>query len=370
MAKIPTIWPLTPHTKAKHQLLTNYLAAWYAILGNSKLGPRFVVYEGFAGPGVYEDGEPGSPIQALETLIEHDHFSRWGDKEFVFLFNEQDGPRFDSLVAQVDAFRAAHQPWPPNVTIMDLENRKFSDLTKDILDGIDDKSLAPTFAFIDPFGYMDIPITLVKDLLRFNACELFIYFDFNSVNRFATAGNVDPHFGALFGTTEFQQAPASGPARHKFLHDLYERQLKSVCSFAHVQSFAMVNDTGHIGNYMFFCTRDLQAFDRMKAAMWKLDPTGEFRFEDRFDGQDILFGMSDATGPLQAWLLEHFAGRTVAIDRIIATVIEQTPYYSGQVKKLTLAPMQRAGKIGAVGQKTRNTFPPGTRVVFPALNPS
>jgi hypothetical protein len=28
---------------------------------------------------------------------------------------------------------------------------------------------------------------------------------------------------------------------------------------AYVRSFEMVNQTGHVGNYLFFCTRNLQA---------------------------------------------------------------------------------------------------------------
>ena len=69
--------------------------------------------------------------------------------------------------------------------------------------------MAPTFAFIDPFGYKDVPLYLVAELVGFPKCELFIYFDFNSVNRFATAGIVDEHFDRLFGTDEYKNAPAS-----------------------------------------------------------------------------------------------------------------------------------------------------------------
>src|SRR5215475_1669133 len=60
-----TIWPIEPHTSAKHQILRNYLDAWLPILG--KYNRRIVYIDGFSGPGEYAGGEPGSPIIALEA---------------------------------------------------------------------------------------------------------------------------------------------------------------------------------------------------------------------------------------------------------------------------------------------------------------
>jgi three-Cys-motif partner protein len=123
--------PCPPHTAAKHALLRRYLGAWFPII--TRWNKRVVYYDAFAGPGEYLGGAPGSPIVALETLIEHSAFQSMTDKEFVFLFNEQDGGCADHLGKQVAAFQAAHQPWPPNVKI-DINNSTFIDLTTEILD--------------------------------------------------------------------------------------------------------------------------------------------------------------------------------------------------------------------------------------------
>lgn len=68
MAPDPTQWPLDPHTAAKHEILRRYLNAWFPILGT--YNGRVVFLDGFAGPGIYSQGEPGSPIVALRTLLE------------------------------------------------------------------------------------------------------------------------------------------------------------------------------------------------------------------------------------------------------------------------------------------------------------
>ena len=64
-----TIWPIEPHTSAKHQILRKYLDAWLPILGT--YNKRIVYIDGFSGPGEYTGGEPGSPIIALEAARTH-----------------------------------------------------------------------------------------------------------------------------------------------------------------------------------------------------------------------------------------------------------------------------------------------------------
>jgi three-Cys-motif partner protein len=359
---LPTVWPRPAHTKAKHDILVKYLQAWFAIMGGSRYDQKVGVFDGFAGPGLYDDGEPGSPVLVVDALLGHDYFSRWTDTEFIFLFNEVDPDRYASLEKVVEGLTTRWSPWPKNVKVRS-ENRAFSELAEEMLAGV--KGLIPLFAFIDPFGYRDIPMDLIRRMLQYDKAELFIYFDFNSVNRFAGKGVVDHRFEELFGCDDFYDAPASGPARKAFLHDLYERQLRTECSMAYVRSFEMVNESGHVGNHLFFCTRDLQAFDRMKAAMWKLAPAGDYRFEDQLAGQEVLFGDELDTGPLQDDVANHFAGRTVSIQEVLSYVIAETPYHSGQVKVKTLKPMQTAGRISAPGQRRRGQFPDGTLIEFP-----
>lgn len=55
----------------------------------------------------------------------------------------------------------------------------------------------------------------------------------------------------------------------------------------------------------------------MKWAMWKVAPSGNFTFRDRFVGEEIIFGIELDTSPLQRELSCHFAGETVPIETII-----------------------------------------------------
>jgi three-Cys-motif partner protein len=289
MAPRGPVWPLDPHTRAKHELLRHYLGAWFPILSSSGR-QRIVFLDGFAGPGIYKGGEPGSPIVALDVLLGHPHFARWGT-EFVFLFLEPHTQRYQSLLEQLEQRRRRQAGWPANVRIH-ASNTAFEEWAASILATLDQqrKALAPTFAFVDPFGFSGARLDLLCRLLAFDTCEVLFTFMVDHVNRFVTEEKVSDHLTNLFGTNEYRQAAGpAGEPRKAFLHDLYQRQLQARCGFTYVKSFEMVGYNGHTGYYLFHGTRSLTGLSRMKDAMWKVDPGGGFRFSDRLAGQDVLF---------------------------------------------------------------------------------
>lgn len=357
-------WPLEPHTAAKHAILRKYLGGWFPKLGSRR--GRVIVLDGFAGPGIYTGGEAGSPLIALRVLLEHRHVSNLGGCEFVFLFNESDPERVKSLVEQEKSLKASlGGEYPSNVRV-EVSNGGFESLVDEILALLDSQSssLAPTFAFIDPFGYKDISMEKLGKLLSAASCELFIYFDFNSVMRFATAGNVDHHFSRLFGCDDYKNAPPAGnPKRATFLRELYEQQLQKVAGFNYVQSFAMVNKSGKTGNYMSFGSRSLDGLDLMKSAMWNVAPTGDYRFSDRLAGQEVLLGLEPDLAPLRQALQSKFEGQAVTIHEIEEFVLTKTPFHRGHIKRKTLAPMQREGLI-TTNNKRKGSFTAGTVVTF------
>ena len=86
-----------PHTAAKHQILRKYLGAWFPKLAWTG---RVVFIDGFAGPGEYSGGEPGSPLIALDVASKHK-----GDLskcDMIFIFVEKDEARFAHLSALLE----------------------------------------------------------------------------------------------------------------------------------------------------------------------------------------------------------------------------------------------------------------------------
>ena len=89
-----TLWKLEDHTLGKHRVLKNYMDAWLPIMRT--WNGRVLFIDAFAGPGKYADGEDGSPVIALNSLIKHSAISRMrGEINYVFI--EKDAVRANYL---------------------------------------------------------------------------------------------------------------------------------------------------------------------------------------------------------------------------------------------------------------------------------
>jgi hypothetical protein len=114
---------------------------------------------------VYAGGEPGSPRLALETMLDHRHFKNMTGGEFVLLFNEMDPARYESLKKVVADLEAERRGWPSNVHVI-VENMNFVDLADEMIASLSGEQMAPIFAFVDPFGYREVPLEKIRAITQ------------------------------------------------------------------------------------------------------------------------------------------------------------------------------------------------------------
>jgi three-Cys-motif partner protein len=360
------VWPLEPHTEAKHRIVRGYLEAWYPIMASREKVVGFI--DGFAGPGVYQGGEPGSPIIALETLLDHREFSTW-TSEFKFLFIEEDATRAQILDGEVKKLEAARGGFPKNVS-WGVEQGEFIDFARGFNSNLTQgKRLVPALALVDPFGFSGVPMADIAQLLQWSKTELIFNFMFDSLNRWATSKtNALNALDDLFGCADYRQAPSAGQARKDFLRDLYDRQLRQVGGFAHVRHFEMVTTRGRTGNYLFFGTRHEKGLSVMKQAMWKVDPQRGSRFAvGNTSGQGAFaFATKPDLRPLRAQIEAKFSGQTTTIEQVERFVCVDTDYLEkSHLKRGTLVPMEKAGEIVKVDGRTKaGSFPKKCKITF------
>ena len=162
--KLGTIWPLEPHTKAKHEILKYYLGAWFPILASVHL--RLLYVDGFAGPGEYKRGEDGSPIIALKVARDHAlrHKLTRSGMDLVFLFVEKNEERYQNLERKIGELK----PQLPNAFRIETYCASFEEVFDQVLSQIEEqgKRLAPSFVFVDPFGPTGFPISLIGRLAQ------------------------------------------------------------------------------------------------------------------------------------------------------------------------------------------------------------
>lgn len=365
-----TRWPLQPHTAIKHRILECYLEAWLPILG--RWNGRIVFVDGFAGPGRYSNGEPGSPLIALDALLKHRYFEdNQKRREVVFVFIEQDSRRAGALQQEIESI-----DYPDWIQIEVLEGA-FVDHMSEILDLLDasGQRLAPSFVFIDPFGFKGLPLTLIARILQNPKCECLISFMYESINRFLS--HPDPGIQSLmdelFGTDRWREiADIVDPAvRKDRLLQLYTSQLKAAASLSHARIFEMINEGNRTEYFLIFGTKSDLGLSKMKEAMWRVDPSAGTMFSDRSDcSQLVLFEATPDLGILRDQLLAQFQGKgAVGIDEVADYVLRATAFSETKhLRRATLGPMEKLGVIEVrrpLGRRNRpGEYPPGTRIEF------
>ena len=341
---------------------------------------RIIYLDAFAGPGVYTGDEPGSPLIALETLVNHSSFSKMGGTEFLFAFIEKDKLKCQRLEQEIETFwQKQGKNKTSNIKIAVL-NDEFENIAQDVLNILesDNAILAPTFAFVDPFGWSGMTLELMTKFLSFRKCEILVNFMVEDISRFLDKENTQKSLLDCFGTDRYRDfVSLSGDERIESLRDLFVDQLREKGSFKYVTPFKMVNNRGKTKYFLIHGTRSITGLRAMKDAMWKLDPTGNYQFEAKWRGRQVLFG-SDIIQDLKKAIFEKFKGREVFISDIEEFVLTDTPYTIKHVRQ-HLKEMEDEGIISVPGRSAhlsvqatlegmedqkRKTYPPGTKIDF------
>lgn len=356
-----TLWVLDPHTKAKHDILRRYLQAWFPIL--NRYNERIVYIDGFCGPGRYKGNEQGSPMIAIDVAAKH-RMPMSGELVFLFIDGQQD--RIDHLKQELSAMSI-----PDHFKIF-VECGKFDEKLSQVLNSLeeDDARLAPTFAFIDPFGFSGIPFSIVKQLLGQTQCEIFITFMVDAINRFLEhpEDRIVQHIADAFGTKESIEIAKKSGNRIAQLRTLYQGQLESVAKF--VRYFEMRDSNNRTQYYLFFATNNALGHLKMKEAMWRVNPEGEFRFSDATNPDQMVLFEADTTSSLANLLRIQFVGKGWVAGGDVLKYIENKTAYLKKHMTATLKEEESAERVQVKPIKTdgtkrrANTYPDSARIAF------
>jgi three-Cys-motif partner protein len=332
------------------------------ILGQA--GYQELIYvDGFAGPGRYSKGEDGSPVIAFKVALEHQ--ARINSK-ITFLFVEERKDRADVLEQVLDEIDR------PSRFVVKLDRgATFEQAVGSFLDNYDARGRRPPpiFAFIDPFGWSGVPFQLVKRILSFPSSEALVNFMYEEINRFIGLPQQEENFKAFFGTAEWRGGVhlADPTERNRYYHNLYMRQLRQGAGMRYVRSFEMRNDRDVTDYYLFYATQRLLGLKKMKESMWRVDPSGEFKFSDATDPRQlVLFGREPDFRLLREQITNRFRGLEMPVEAVEEFVVAETAFRETHYKQQVLDPMERDGQIVVPHspRKRRFAYPPGTVIRF------
>lgn len=344
------LWTLDSHTAAKHRVLRSYLDGWLPVMGHQaqRVGdddPRLLLVDGFAGPGRYTSGEPGSPLIMLDALLSHKSFGELSSVHFAFLFIEHDKDRVEHLRKEI----AGLGDLPGNISV-DIQHGEFEKTFSAVIDPIIEKGahLIPTFAFIDPFGYSSASMSITGRLLDFPRCETLFFLPMSFIHRFVGREGQEGALTSLFGTDEWRAAiPLQGLERTACLLELFESQLKQSGGVEYVRSFQLRTQDGN--DYrLVFGLGHLKGLEIAKDAMWRVDPVaGTSYIATTESGQEVLFSSGDIvdTAPLLTELRSAFGCGWFTIDQADRCTLVDTPFRKAHLRRLTLQPAEEADDL-------------------------
>jgi hypothetical protein len=172
---------------------------------------------------------------------------------------------------------------------------------------------------------------------------------YEEINRFIGHPDQVPNFNSFFGTEEWKRCinASDSRARNRCLHDLYLRQLHAQAVY--VRSFEMSNERDVTDYYLFYATNELLGLKKMKEAMWKADESGEFRFSDATEpNQLVLFEKAPHLLTLQARIVAEFSGKEVSVDDIEKFVVVETAFRETHYKSILKALEKKAGLLKVI----------------------
>lgn len=312
-----------PHTDAKHRILELYLKRWFPIL--SLRGQGLAYIDGFAGPGIYRRGEPGSPIIALKVANKYSGMRGFSARLW---FIEPKRKHHKSLLEQIQKIRLKK-----GVLIEDTPRSTFEKAFPEIVAHLQKGgSMPPTFAFVDPDGYSDVTMRTLTDFLRLEHCEFLFTFMENPLKRFiglkeeARKKKLD----RLFGTGKWRGALVlKGSERTRFFLDLYMKQLKHN-GVRYTQAFEMRDKHENTIYHLIFATNIKYGLEVMKEEMAKVDPKFTFSVSDvMVPGQTLILNSpkKDWYGWAADLIFHRYSRRRdVPLSEIKCFVTTDTPY--------------------------------------------
>lgn len=291
--KGPVPWKRVEHTAAKHDIYRRYLHRWFPIILSDGSWSNATYVEGFSGPGVYADGEDGSPIIAIRAFVEE---VTKPTKSASFLFIDDDKRCNDMLSEQL---KRAFPQRPRSASTMPV--RVMSGKCEETLEAELDAAGAwgdPIMAVLDSWGNAPVPFKVLERIADNPGSEVIVTFLPQHFVRFVTGMGdaADDIFGGDRTWRNASQIDSS--KKRQFILSCYRQSLKSA-GFKYLLDFELVDSRGD-ALYLVFATNHRRGVEKMKDSLWEVDRMFGVGFRDPRDEQlESLFEFEDPQlGPL------------------------------------------------------------------------
>lgn len=251
---------------------------WLSVFQNDRYSEEIHVLDLFSGPGKDEDGEPGSPILFLESVLNNIDFNTC-HKKFYFHFNDSKKSNIVSLKSEIQKI-PVEKHFSDRI-IISYSTEKFHDIFNDVSKIIQDYA-KPCFLFMDQYGTGQIDISVINCLSKSKRCDFCFFISSSWVSRFKDDAKKLSHFENL----DFDKLESAPPKEvHQIVCLCYESLAESICSELRFASFTIKKLSNYYG--LIFGATNPYGIEKILEALWKKDPINGCANFDLYDTQKI-----------------------------------------------------------------------------------
>jgi three-Cys-motif partner protein len=271
------LWPLNPHTEAKHRLYKRYISAWAPILLQESWVHKITYLEGFAGPGEYATGQDGSPAYAIRSLLQHERRDamRLSRDRVTMIFLEKNAARCEHLKWRLEEEFGELRQLPIKVEVEQgrAEQDTIGALTRHDAWG------DPILGIFDSFGSVRVPHTTIREIARNKASEVIVTFGPIWFSRREAINQ--SIFDEVFGSREAWLrggGPTGADEGWRYWLSVYQQALLDA-GFDYSLQFGILPVSGH-PLYLVYGTKSEKGVLEFKNAMWNVDKADGMHFND------------------------------------------------------------------------------------------
>lgn len=272
-----------PHTRAKHEILSRYIAVWTPVL-TMRFNGKVVYIDGFAGSGAYRNSdELGSPQIVLDTILNRKFLPKIKTDIFL-LFIELNKDRAKHLEGLL---KARYTKLPNNIKY-NVEIGEFDRELNAILDTLkkEHSRLAPTFCFVDPYGWSDLNYDTLAKFMNEEKAELLITFMVGFLSRFIEEARLTS-IKKLFSEEQVKTITETDKdSRSSVISKIFIDNLKDKIHEINPNkkifdlSFQTIDSHDNTMYYLLYLTSHLKGLKVMKEAMFSTGERGSYMFND------------------------------------------------------------------------------------------
>ena len=358
----------TDQSEVKARIVQKYFYAWAQVIMPTaeKHAGRIAYIDLYAGPGRYKDGAASTPLLVLEHAIEHPKMSQM----LVALFNDSDNSKTTTLQSEIDSLPGIEK----------LKNKPVvscGEIDEDVEKYFQERSLIPSFSFVDPFGYKGLSLKIVNGVIKDWGCDCVFFFNYNRINAGISNPSVSDHMDALFGSARAELLRSRLPGLTPQLREalILEELAQAIKEMGgkYVLPFRFKNSSGkRTSHSLIFVSKSFKGYAIMKDIMAKESSTEDqgvpsLTYSPADASMPLLFSLQRPLDELTDALLRDFAGQELSVEKIYERHSVDTPYILKNYKE-TLMKLEGEEKIGVrslTGKRRKGTFANHLLVTFP-----